>query len=387
MLAIAATSIFELYLTNIQVLKYRNRTYLILIFLLLCQGISWSQVMWPGDINNNGIVSNVDVLFWAIAKDATGPARTDASTTWQEENISELWGITFPNGVDFAYADCDGDGLIDDPDLEVIESNIDQTRPDFTPDAFDNGNPDNDPILLLETDVTMITGGQTVDIEVFLGDEAHPINNFYGVAFKLKYNPDLVGDQGNDVRFNISDDTWVGTQIGANAPIKFITNDPETGIAQIAIVRKNQETVDSFGILGTFSIVMEDIVVGIADDLEVEATDIKLVDLETDETLVAPSQVNIPVEGNMTATRERDKTNIDLNIFPNPTNGLVWITGQQTDLSIEKLELYDLFGRQVLTKQVDVPGAVSLDLTQQLPGMYVLKVFTAKGIGSLSIYR
>lgn len=381
-------AIFVSYSINKQVLQKKRIKNLAIIILVLCHTIGWSQTMWPGDVNNNGIVSNVDVLYWAIAKDATGPARTNTTTNWEEVGVT-LWGPTFPNEVDYAYADCDASGDVDDPDLDVIKANINQTRPDFVPDDFSTGDPENDPILFLETDITDINGGDTVHIDISLGDVDHPIAEFYGVAFKLVYNPDLVGDQGNDVRFNISDDTWVGTQNGQNAPITFISNDPDAGITQIAIVRKNQQTVtDSFGILGTYSIVMEDIVFGIADELEVEATDIKLIDLETDESMVAPSMVRIPVfDSTMTATTVIEKEELSLLVYPNPTQGMIKIELTDRNTPIERIELFDSLGRRIIAKQLNELGSSSLDLKQQMPGMYILKVFTKDKLLSQVIYR
>lgn len=382
-------SIFVSYSTNNQVLQKKRKLFLAIIILVLCHTGSWSQSMWPGDINNNGVVSNVDALYWAVAKDATGLPRLLATTTWEEQLISGLWGIVFPNGLDFAFADCDGNGIVDDPDLDVIEANIDQTRAGFVPDDFSTGDSAIDPVLLLETDVTAIEPGQTVDIDIFLGDEDHRIQEFYGVAFKILYNPDLIGDQGNDVRFNISDETWVGEQMGNNAPIKFITNDPDAGVTQIAIVRKNQQTVtDSFGILGTLSIVMEDIVVGIAEDLEVEATDIKLINLETVETMVAASMVSIPIpDSTMTSTTGFKKEKLALNVYPNPTTGSINIELTDKNTPIERIELYDSLGRRILTKQWNESANTSLDLRQHLPGMYMLRVYTQNSILSQIIYR
>jgi hypothetical protein len=42
----------------------------ILVIILWTLPSASGQQVWPGDINNNGIVNNVDVLFWAVANDA-----------------------------------------------------------------------------------------------------------------------------------------------------------------------------------------------------------------------------------------------------------------------------------------------------------------------------
>ena len=71
------------------------------------------QEVWPGDINNNGTVNNVDLLYWGIAQGSAGLPRDEEGTDWGAYSIDDLWGQTFSNGLDYAYADCDGNGFVE----------------------------------------------------------------------------------------------------------------------------------------------------------------------------------------------------------------------------------------------------------------------------------
>ena len=45
----------------------------VLITLIFSFSLSAQATLWPGDINDNGVVNNLDVLFWGIAEGQKGP--------------------------------------------------------------------------------------------------------------------------------------------------------------------------------------------------------------------------------------------------------------------------------------------------------------------------
>ena len=109
--------------------------------------LCFTQVVWPGDVNNNGIVNEVDLLYLGFAFNATGSPRVDATTDWAGQTITEEWEGNFPNGLNFVYADCNGDGLVNEEDAEVIKANILLVHDDviFVPDEFLPATPEVDP--------------------------------------------------------------------------------------------------------------------------------------------------------------------------------------------------------------------------------------------------
>lgn len=48
----------------------------------LSYNFSYCQLLWPGDINNNGIANHIDLLYYGIARDAEGPERIEEDTDW-----------------------------------------------------------------------------------------------------------------------------------------------------------------------------------------------------------------------------------------------------------------------------------------------------------------
>lgn len=74
--------------------------------------------IWPGDANNDGIVDERDVLPIGIFYGLTGSARSGGSQ-WAPDTISLL----FWEDVRAAFADCNGDGVVDENDVLVIGQN------------------------------------------------------------------------------------------------------------------------------------------------------------------------------------------------------------------------------------------------------------------------
>ncbi|MCH8557704.1 MAG: T9SS type A sorting domain-containing protein [Balneolia bacterium] len=84
--------------------------------------------VWPGDTNNDGVVSLSDVLTIGAFWGEEGPARDDDGTSW-EPNEAEFW----ENEPAATWADANGDGVIDDDDLSIIVQHQGNTQPDYEP--------------------------------------------------------------------------------------------------------------------------------------------------------------------------------------------------------------------------------------------------------------
>lgn len=344
-----------------------------------------AQQVWPGDINNNGIVNNIDVLYWAVAKDATGEARVSPTTNWEGQDLPvTLWDQNFPEGLNYAYADCDGDGDVDDDDKTVIESNFGEVHGTVVPDEYATGDPGSDPILQLTSGTAVVPPEGTLEVDLSLGIETDSITSFYGIAFTVVYDPEAVGNQGNDFRLDILEDTWLNGN-GDDKVIQFIDNDRDNGVAQIAIVRKNQVPVSGFGQIGTFNIVMEDIVLGFSN---VTTSDIRMVDLELTNAPIAPSEIEFSIDTTLTPTIERIRLK-GIKLYPNPASGPeITVEVKNQEENIRRIQLFDTNGRLLMNRSFSSGGG-----KQQLPvgehknGIYTLKIYTDKHIYVQSFFR
>jgi len=101
----------------------------ILLFVLLVSPLSAQEAMvWPGDASDNGVVDEADLIFWAHTYGVKRFERPNASTNWVGQPMGPVWPDTFPNGMNFAYADMDGDGRVASRDLQALLSNLHRTR-------------------------------------------------------------------------------------------------------------------------------------------------------------------------------------------------------------------------------------------------------------------
>jgi len=64
-----------------------------------------------------------------------------------------------------------------------------------------------------------------------------------------------------------------------------------------------------------------------------------------------------------------------IKLFPNPTNSIITITGE---VEIKNIELYDIQGRLLLSKDVNDTSSI-LDISDKSKGVYLLKVIGATG--------
>lgn len=86
-------------------------------------------IVYPGDTDANGKVEASDVLYCGLAFGRSGPIRQNASTLWTPQQATD-WSNSILS-VNGKNQDCNGDGTIDNLDLEVIANNFDSISPAY----------------------------------------------------------------------------------------------------------------------------------------------------------------------------------------------------------------------------------------------------------------
>ncbi|MEO1438513.1 MAG: dockerin type I repeat-containing protein, partial [Bacteroidota bacterium] len=92
-----------------------------------------SNCIWPGDLNRDGIVDVIDFLRLKEVDGLIGPARSLNSELWYPYPDPD-WpsNQTYSDGISFANADCNGDGIINAQDeLNTILLNYQSTNNAF----------------------------------------------------------------------------------------------------------------------------------------------------------------------------------------------------------------------------------------------------------------
>lgn len=357
--------------------------FILLFFVYGFSSVGFAQNVWPGDVNNNGLVSAVDLLYWGRAYNSSGIPRAEISSDWQAYPVDELWDQTFPDGTNYVYADCNGDGFVDEDDFEeAMEENFNLEHGIVTTDGYANGSMGNAPRLILEPSASVVSPGSTVDISLKLDDTDMPIDSFYGIAFTMSYTSELlVGDDGPD--FDMTEDNWI------EADDSFVQDlyqdDYDTGKAALGITRTNQisiatDTTD----IGTFSIVIVDIIVGIyVDTFHLQIDSVRLIDHDLNTIAVVPDTVDIIVtKKKWSAPIQTDISPID----PEPTEHLdvpfqvYTVSAEQaiyvkTDFPLYNTLLIDPMGRVIQLNEFTSEGVFhKLEYPSLPPGIYWLQI-------------
>ncbi len=94
-------------------------------FCTMTIGVCEISFVLPGDCNNDSIADGRDMLYWALAYGNIGPVRPNATTDWIPQPSSD-WSDSV-NGVNNKHQDANGDGIVDELDLDVIYANFGMT--------------------------------------------------------------------------------------------------------------------------------------------------------------------------------------------------------------------------------------------------------------------
>lgn len=281
-------------------MKHITSTLFLAVFLqLIIPRTISAQNIWPGDVNNNGIVNGIDLLYLGVAFDEEGPIRPNASTSWQAQPLGDSWGQNFPNGMDYAYADADGNGMVDEADLQsAIMTNFGNEHGTVIPDEYSQYQGDSTPVLVLLVETQYIAAGTMVKVDIILGSNSLPAQNVHGVAFELNYDTSLVIDGTFEAEIN--DGTNNG-QIGINQPLQtLIVSDEVKGTAAFALTRT--DGLGSFGrsVLGNFSFFIENNIE--SDTMYLLLEQIQMVDPDLNVLSIAHEPTPLYISGNPTAS-------------------------------------------------------------------------------------
>lgn len=149
--------------------------------------------VWPGDINNDGLVSMIDFLSLGIANGNTGPARPNASSDWIGQP-AEDWATSFGEEnvlapqLNHKYADANGDGSIDlQADKQIVADGIAFFQQLEVPDGA--GEEISFSIKHMNTVYSENRDTARIDFGIYVESaDGSPLTNLYGLAFDLNFS-------------------------------------------------------------------------------------------------------------------------------------------------------------------------------------------------------
>jgi hypothetical protein len=325
--------------------------------------------VWPGDANGNGIANHVDLLNIGRGMGLVGPPRPDAHTNWVGQ-ASHSWGQVAPDGADYTHSDADGDGTIHLLDIQAIHNNY-----TFTP-ATTQPSSGSGPAFFLEFSDSTVSAGDTLAIDIMLGDVQNPADSLYGLAFSLTFDDWLI-DSGT-VQLDLST-SWLGTN-GTDLT-GFARDFSRAGQIDIAITRLNQLEQNGYGRVAGIIVVIEDIVgkkeVVVANNIELGGVHVEAFDGRQRQVRIRNVSPSVGIEESLAQ-------DLDFSIFPNPAISSFTIDVPGT--VIEKVELFSIEGKRLFDFLPENRSEKArITVPQSIKGYCFLKIQTSEGLINKSI--
>lgn len=318
--------------------------------------------VWPGDVDSDGIANNLDIVYLGMQYGATGPARENASILWEAQAAAN-WDFSQVNGANVKHADCNGDGVVDVSEKEAILLNYNQTH--------ESGKTSLDgPPVFAQIPATIYAGEEVV-IPIVLGNSDEMVQDFYGMAFSLKFNSELV--QEGSISFDYNTEFLGSDEEDVIGLDKVFFNEGEIDLAVTKIDHINES---GHGTIMKMSLVMIDDIIGKTDQaipFTINVTDIKALSLSGEEIALR----NKDTEAEVYSAIDKLENPV-FEIYPNPSSAFVNISSGEYE--IESMELMDLNGKVLIEKNGLSDRKHRLDVSGVANGIYLLNVYTATGL-------
>ena len=164
-----------------------------------CDGSMLSPV-WPGDFNNDGMVSNTDILQWGLAENSSGFVRPNATTDWVAQDCPD-WQSSI-NDINLKHADGNGDGIVNTDDISVFVDNYGSTHTAAPYSPFT----ENPLLFRLEPISSVIEGGFiNTTYELYVASSLGIPVSTHGVACSIDFGSLLV----NSIDVNVDSSALV----------------------------------------------------------------------------------------------------------------------------------------------------------------------------------
>ncbi|MEN0004720.1 MAG: T9SS type A sorting domain-containing protein [Bacteroidota bacterium] len=360
--------------SNKLVNKVKHIVFTTLTFCLLTvySAMGQNEIVWPGEISQNAKVSNIDVLYLGWAFESVGPDRGGVPEVWSPQS-GEAWDDTFPDGTNLIHADCNGDGIVNESDLEVIDFQYNQISGTPGDDGIVSGDPALHPSLELDLNTLTITDANTFEIDLLLGSEQQTVEQFLGIAFSISFDNFEANGTIQSVDLNVHPESWIAD--GDN-PLTFVKREGASNTYDAVIVRTSQEDIGGDGPIGRFSIVMEEIIFGISSG-NIVIDNIRMIDESFVTHPVASTVLKLGLVST-TSVVEPSEWEEWLTIYPNPVRDHFFVKELNPKAKWTSLEVYQANGKRVYqTTQYNPMKQV--ELLNQPPGSYYLRLTTESG--------
>lgn len=347
------------------------------IWLYLSAGAAYGQYsVMPGDANRNGRVDHYDVLHVGYAYGSVGPSRLSPNGSPTSQAIPQLWPLSFPDGINYAYADCNGNGVIDWQDFLNIYQNYHFEQDSVVELSFPQPIPGLDPQLSFTQNTITTFPGDVLEIPIHLAYPPGQETDFQGIAFTMEYQTDHINGIFTNFQSSYPADDEQAFYF-QNISISSL------GVLETALTRFGQNPIGGEGEIATAVIIIEDDLIGLLltpqDSIEttIRIKDVLFKDGDFFSVPVFTDSIRVVIRHpDAVSSHEIRLPEKDMQVFPNPSSGALWVN---TPFPVSTLSVWDVAGRCVHQETV-APGTRHLLELGHLPaGVFTLKGHSAVG--------
>ena len=342
-----------------------------------------NECVWAGDVNDDGIVNNKDILPLGYYLGYDGFVRPDASLEWYGQ-YSDDWDNPYAGSpIDVKHADTDGNGLISTDDTLAVSLFYGQAHK-LIPSVPATGK--NLPFYfnVLTADPQP---GDLVEVEVLLGTAAHPMTNLYGFTFDVSLSP-MIADSA--LKMTYYDNTW----LNLNTPSMSFEKSPQHGRLETAFTRTGGLSASGYGLIGKFDFIIIDIVDGVKPGGK-ESADMPL-EIKVDNSAYVSGDGQMNEGGTYSIkipmTKERSEavksSERDFFVYPSPATDRISIHLNGNDV-IESFSMVDATGKEVYQSGNVQLEHADLNVAHLPEGFYVVSARTTSGnfVKKIQIHR
>lgn len=337
--------------------------------------------VWPGDVNNDGIVNHKDLLIFPNHVGVSGKSRNNINTFWKEHQVL-AWSNSFL-GVNGSHYDADGDGQSQLNDTFGILSNYGKTHPLFITPTY-AGFIDTSSIvpIKIELEQKNLRVGDTLRMNVLVGSNEKIAKDLIGLSYSIKYDTAIFGAStkiGFDDR-----GSWL---TNGSPSINRIFNHFENKSWDVVNTRLFSTIKSGIGSVGSIIIIIDEIIIQ-----KIEQRNLKEMVFEIQDAMVIGNSIPKVRNFNLKSdtlqvvlpVNEINDFKTEVSIYPNPFASDLFLSNPgNTQL---ELELYDVSGR-VMMKMRSMNSLIHMDVSDFSKGLYILKMNSNNGSRIIKITK
>ncbi len=309
--------------------------------------------VWPGDVNNDGIANNLDVLELGLHFNQTGPGRATQSNNWFPFYVN-IWSGMLSNAQNLSYSDCNGDGIINSNDTAAIFYNYGfmHSRPNTSYSV--------NPLLTIVPDQASVNKGAWGTASVYLGDASSTISSINGLVFSLMFDPAMIAANGMYVEYPVS------FLNASNQNLKFGKADYSSGMLYTAVTHTNNSNVSGSG---KIAIIHYRINPNLTNNGVLTLGLVQAIQSNASGALATVTSGSASVNALITGIYELEEAG-NISVYPNPANQ--YVTLSSTNM-LDKIELFNVTGTLLLSEKAS-GTTYQLDLSTLATGVYFITV-------------